>query len=72
MHDSCHHGHAGHSHSHGPRGAAFGGNAHPFMPAFHGSFGKSADQMMDFHTQQPKKRSLGDESRSWDIVKATQ
>ncbi|XP_023262054.1 palmitoyltransferase ZDHHC13 isoform X2 [Seriola lalandi dorsalis] len=66
-HDSCHHGHAGHGHSHGPRAAAFGGTGHPFMPAFHGQFGKIVEQ-----TQQPKKRSHMDDSSSWDIVKATQ
>ncbi|XP_076003082.1 putative palmitoyltransferase ZDHHC13 [Genypterus blacodes] len=69
MDDGCHHGHAGHSHSHGPRAAAFGGMEHGFMPPFHGQFGKSTDQMMD---SQPKKRSLMDDSNSWDIVKATQ
>lgn len=68
MHDGCHH---GHSHSHGPRAAAFGGAGHPFMPSFHGQFGKSTDQTMDL-TQQPKKRSHMDDSSSWDIVKATQ
>ncbi|XP_071345602.1 putative palmitoyltransferase ZDHHC13 isoform X1 [Trachinotus anak] len=68
---SCHHGHAGHGHSHGPRAAAFGGMGHPFMPAFHGQFGKGADQAMEL-TQQPKKRSHMDDSSNWDIVKATQ
>ncbi|XP_062295228.1 putative palmitoyltransferase ZDHHC13 [Scomber scombrus] len=75
MHDSCHHGHGGHgghSHSHGPRAVAgFGGMAPPFMPSFHGQFGKNADQVMEL-TQQPKKRSHMDDSSSWDIVKATQ
>ncbi|XP_058484866.1 putative palmitoyltransferase ZDHHC13 [Solea solea] len=71
MRDGCHHGHASHSHSHGPRAAAFGGMAHPFMPAFHGPFGKSTDETMEL-TQQPKKRSHMDDSSSWDIVKATQ
>ncbi|XP_047194230.1 putative palmitoyltransferase ZDHHC13 [Hippoglossus stenolepis] len=70
MRDGCHHGHAGHSHSHGPRAAA-GSMPHPFAPAFQGPFGKSADQTMDL-TQQPKKRSHMDDSASWDIVKATQ
>ncbi|KAM4593387.1 putative palmitoyltransferase ZDHHC13 [Odontesthes bonariensis] len=67
MRDGCHHGHPGHSHSHGPRAAAFGGM---YMPAY-GQLGKSADQVMDI-SQQPKKRSLMDDSTSWDIVKATQ
>uniref|UniRef100_A0A7N6BP62 Palmitoyltransferase n=1 Tax=Anabas testudineus TaxID=64144 RepID=A0A7N6BP62_ANATE len=71
MRDKCHHGHGGHSHSHGPRAAAFGGMANPFMPAFHGPFGKSADQTVEL-TQQPKKRSHMDDSSSWDIIKATQ
>uniref|UniRef100_A0A665V0U1 Palmitoyltransferase n=1 Tax=Echeneis naucrates TaxID=173247 RepID=A0A665V0U1_ECHNA len=71
MRDSCHHGHAGHGHSHGPRAAGFGGLGHPFMPAFHGQFSKSADQTSEL-TQQPKKRSHMDNSSSWDIVKATQ
>ncbi|XP_029284597.1 putative palmitoyltransferase ZDHHC13 isoform X1 [Cottoperca gobio] len=65
MHDSCNHGHQGHSHSHGPRAA------HPFMTPFNGQFVKSADQAMDI-SQQPKKRSHMDDSGSWDIVKATQ
>ncbi|KAK9542408.1 hypothetical protein VZT92_000273 [Zoarces viviparus] len=60
MHDSCNHGHSGHSHSHGPRAA------HPFMAAF-----QSGDQEMDI-SQQPKRRSHMDDSGSWDIVKATQ
>ncbi|XP_029000626.1 putative palmitoyltransferase ZDHHC13 isoform X1 [Betta splendens] len=71
MRDSCHHGHGGHSHSHGPRATAFGGMADAFAPAFSGQFVKSADQTMEL-TQQPKKRSLMDDSSSWDIVKATQ
>ncbi|XP_078139380.1 putative palmitoyltransferase ZDHHC13 [Centroberyx gerrardi] len=71
MGDNCHHGHGGHSHSHGPRVAAFSGMAHGFMPAFHGQFGKNADQVME-SGQQPKKRSHMDDSSSWDIVKATQ
>uniref|UniRef100_A0A672Y3L7 Palmitoyltransferase n=1 Tax=Sphaeramia orbicularis TaxID=375764 RepID=A0A672Y3L7_9TELE len=71
MGDSCHHGHGGHSHSHGPRAAAFGGMGLGFMPAFHGQFGKSSDQIMD-PCQQPKKRSHMDDSSSWDIIKATQ
>ncbi|KAM9410387.1 putative palmitoyltransferase ZDHHC13 [Pholidichthys leucotaenia] len=70
MHDSCHDGHPGHSHSHGPRPAAFGGMAHSFMPGFYGQFSKSTDQT-DI-SQQPKKRSHMDDSSSWDIVKATQ
>ncbi|XP_034015372.1 palmitoyltransferase ZDHHC13 [Thalassophryne amazonica] len=71
MDDSCHHGHAGHSHSHGPRAAGFGGMAHGFVPAFHGQFGKSAEQALE-PNQQPKKRSHMDDSSTWDIVKATQ
>ena len=70
MRDSCHHGHPGHSHSHGPRAAAFGGMSHMYMPAY-GQLGKSTDQVTDI-SQQPKKRSLMDDSTSWDIVKATQ
>lgn len=65
MRDSCHHGHPGHSHSHGPRAA------HPFMAGFHGQFGKNPDQAMNL-SQQPKKRSHMDDSSSWDIVKASQ
>uniref|UniRef100_A0A668ADJ7 Palmitoyltransferase n=1 Tax=Myripristis murdjan TaxID=586833 RepID=A0A668ADJ7_9TELE len=71
MGDSCHHGHAGHSHSHGPRAAAYGGLVHGYMPGFHGQFGKNTDQAMD-SSQQTKKRSHMDDSSSWDIVKATQ
>uniref|UniRef100_A0A3Q1F5H3 Palmitoyltransferase n=2 Tax=Acanthochromis polyacanthus TaxID=80966 RepID=A0A3Q1F5H3_9TELE len=71
MRDSCHHGHSGHSHSHGPRAAAFGGMAPPFMPAFYGQFGKSTDQTVDI-SQQPRRRSNMDDSSSWDIVKAAQ
>lgn len=42
------------------------------MPAFYGQFGKGTDETVDI-SQQPKKRSLLDESSSsWDIVKATQ
>ncbi|XP_047437519.1 putative palmitoyltransferase ZDHHC13 [Mugil cephalus] len=69
MHGGCKHGHSGHSHSHGPRAAAFGGV--PFMQPFHGQFGKNTEQMGDI-SQQPKKRSHMDDSSSWDIVKATQ
>ncbi|XP_021176275.2 palmitoyltransferase ZDHHC13 isoform X1 [Fundulus heteroclitus] len=68
--DTCHHGHAGHSHSHGPRAAAFGGMANMYTPAY-GQMGKGADPVMDI-SQQPKKRSQMDDSSSWDIVKATQ
>lgn len=64
MGDGCHHEHGGHSHSHGPRAAAFGG----FTPGFHSSFGKTSESTME----QPKKRSHLDESSSWDIVQATQ
>uniref|UniRef100_A0A1A8FUE3 Palmitoyltransferase n=1 Tax=Nothobranchius korthausae TaxID=1143690 RepID=A0A1A8FUE3_9TELE len=70
MHDDCHHGHPGHSHSHGPRAAAFGGMANLYMPAY-GQLAKNSDQTMDIN-QQPKKRSLMDDSSSWDIIKATQ
>uniref|UniRef100_A0AAX7TYR8 Palmitoyltransferase n=1 Tax=Astatotilapia calliptera TaxID=8154 RepID=A0AAX7TYR8_ASTCA len=70
MHDSCHHGHQGHSHSHGPRPAGFGGMVNPFMPGFYGQFGKNAD-LTDIR-EQPKKRSHMDDSSSWDIVKASQ
>ncbi|XP_063738578.1 putative palmitoyltransferase ZDHHC13 [Eleginops maclovinus] len=65
MHDSCNHGHAGHSHSHGPRAP------HPFMTPFNGQFANKGDQAMDI-SQQPKRRSHMDDSGSWDIVKATQ
>ncbi|XP_072770891.1 putative palmitoyltransferase ZDHHC13 isoform X1 [Nerophis lumbriciformis] len=68
---SCHHGHSTHSHSHGPRAAAFGGMVLPFMPTSHGQFGKNANESPDLSLQ-PKKRSLLDDSSSWDIVKATQ
>lgn len=71
MHDSCHHGHSGHCHNHGPKVAAFGGLANPLMPSFHGQFGMMPDQAMEV-TQQLKKRSHLDDSSSWDIVKATQ
>lgn len=64
MGDSCHHGHAGPSHCHGPRAA------HPFMAAFQGQFGKSANQVN--LREQPKKRSHMEDSSSWDIVKAAQ
>ncbi|KAM9764742.1 putative palmitoyltransferase ZDHHC13 [Menidia menidia] len=70
MRDGCQHGHSGHSHSHGPRAAAFGGLSHLYAPAY-GPPGKGSEQMMDI-SQQPKKRSLMDDSSSWDIVKATQ
>ncbi|KAF6716008.1 Palmitoyltransferase ZDHHC13 [Oryzias melastigma] len=70
MHDSCHHGHDGHTHSHGPRAAAFAGMGNLYTPAY-GHSDKSMDQMMDV-VQQPKKRSHMDDSSSWDIVKATQ
>lgn len=70
MHEGCRHGHPGHSHSHGPRAAGFGGMANPFMPDFYGQFGKIADPT-DIR-EQPKKRSHLDDSSSWDIVKATQ
>lgn len=70
MHDSCHHGHQGHSHSHGPRPAGFGGMVNPFMPGFYGQFGKNVD-LTDIR-EQPKKRSHMDDSSSWDIVKASQ
>ncbi|XP_019731968.1 putative palmitoyltransferase ZDHHC13 [Hippocampus comes] len=70
-HENCHHGHSGHSHSHGPRAAAFGGVGLPFVPSFHGQFGKNAEEALDL-TLQPKKRSHLDDSSSWDIVKASQ
>ncbi|XP_077478614.1 putative palmitoyltransferase ZDHHC13 [Stigmatopora argus] len=70
-HDSCHHGHSDHSHSHGPRAAAFSGMDLPFVPAFHEQFGNIADDTMDL-SQQPKKRSHLDDSSTWDIVKASQ
>uniref|UniRef100_A0A1A7WRS7 Palmitoyltransferase n=1 Tax=Iconisemion striatum TaxID=60296 RepID=A0A1A7WRS7_9TELE len=70
MHDDCHHGHPGHSHSHGPRAAAFGGMTNLYMPVY-GQLAKNSDQTMDI-SQQPKKRSLMDDSSSWDIIKATQ
>lgn len=70
MHDSCHHGHTGHSHSHGPRVTAFGGMTNLYMPAY-GQLGKNTDQTMDI-SQQPKKRSHMDDNSSLDIVKATQ
>lgn len=70
MRDSCHHEHAGHSHSHGPRAAAFSGATNLFTPAY-GQLGKLIDPTMDI-CQQPKKRSHMDDSSSWDIVKATQ
>ncbi|XP_077568643.1 putative palmitoyltransferase ZDHHC13 [Stigmatopora nigra] len=70
-HDSCHHGHSDHSHSHGPRAAAFGGMDLPVVPAFHEQFGNIADDTMDL-SQQPKKRSHLDDSSTWDIVKASQ
>lgn len=66
----CHHGHSGHSHSHGPRAAAFGGMTNMYMPGY-GQMGKGPDPVVDI-SQQPKKRSQMDESSSWDIVKATQ
>uniref|UniRef100_A0A8C7WNK6 Zinc finger DHHC-type palmitoyltransferase 13 n=1 Tax=Oryzias sinensis TaxID=183150 RepID=A0A8C7WNK6_9TELE len=66
----CHHGHDGHTHSHGPRAAAFAGMGNLYTPAY-GHPDKSMDQMMDV-VQQPKKRSHMDDSSSWDIVKATQ
>uniref|UniRef100_A0A3B5M584 Palmitoyltransferase n=1 Tax=Xiphophorus couchianus TaxID=32473 RepID=A0A3B5M584_9TELE len=68
--DGCHHGNAGHSHSHGPRAAAFGGMTNMYMPPY-GQMGKGPDPVMDI-SQQPKKRSQMDDSSSWDIVKATQ
>lgn len=58
----CHHGHGGHSHSHGSRPAP------AFMANFHS---KGGDQAMGL-SQQPKKRSHMDDSSSWDIVKASQ
>uniref|UniRef100_H2UT64 Palmitoyltransferase n=1 Tax=Takifugu rubripes TaxID=31033 RepID=H2UT64_TAKRU len=58
----CHHGHGGHSHSHGSR------PAQALMANFHG---KGADQAMSL-SQQPNKRPLMDDSSSWDIVKASQ
>ncbi|XP_061670904.1 putative palmitoyltransferase ZDHHC13 isoform X1 [Syngnathoides biaculeatus] len=70
-HDSCHHGHSGHSHSHGPREAAFSRMGLPSVPSFHGQFGNNADEALDL-SQQPKKRSHLDDSSSWDIVKASQ
>ncbi|XP_072320879.1 putative palmitoyltransferase ZDHHC13 [Eucyclogobius newberryi] len=58
MGESCHHGHG--PHSHGPRSSAFSG-AMMFSSAHESST-----------MEQPKKRSLLEESGSWDIVKATQ
>ncbi|XP_054627754.1 putative palmitoyltransferase ZDHHC13 [Dunckerocampus dactyliophorus] len=71
MHDSCHHGHSAHSHSHGPRAAAFGGMGLPIMPTSHGQAGKNIDEALDLSLQ-PKKRTHLDDSSSWDIVQATQ
>ncbi|XP_037102463.1 putative palmitoyltransferase ZDHHC13 [Syngnathus acus] len=70
-HDSCQDGHSGHSHSHGPRAAAFGAMGLPFVPAFHGQFGNHVDEALDLSLQS-KKRSHLDDSSSWDIVKASQ
>nr|XP_049573058.1 putative palmitoyltransferase ZDHHC13 isoform X2 [Syngnathus scovelli] len=70
-HDSCQDGHSGHSHSHGPRAAAFGAMGLPFVPTFHGQFGNHVDEALDLSVQ-PKKRSHLDDSSSWDIVKASQ